>query len=90
VRPDAAHLPGNVPTYSIRIRVDMRNQAAVLDSDDVGAITRGHVALHTQVFVGLPFEGLIFQRNPSGLEGWRGQQRTSYQHGPYAQSQFHF
>ena len=84
VRPDAAHLPLNVPAYSIRIQADIRNQAAVLDADDVGAITCGHVTLHIQVFIGLPFEGLILQWNLPGRGGRRGQQRTGYQHGPYA------
>jgi len=84
VRPHAAHLPFNVPAYSIRIQADIRNQAAVLDADDVGAITRGHVTLHLQVFVRLPFQGRILQRNLSGPGGRRRQQRTSYQHGPYA------
>ena len=50
MRPHAAHLPGNVPAYSIRIQADIRNLAAVLDADDVGAITRGHVTLHIAGF----------------------------------------
>ncbi len=61
--PDAAHLSGNVPAYSIRIEANSRNLAAVLDADDVGAIARSDVTLHIQVFVGLPFEGCILQRN---------------------------
>jgi len=84
VRPHAAHLPGNVPAYSFRIKADIRNQAAVLDADDVGAITCGNITLHIQIFAGLPFEGLILQWNLSGLGSRNGQQRTSYQHGPYA------
>ena len=83
MRPYAAHLPGNVPAYSIRIQADSRNLAAVLHADDVGAITRGYVTLHIQVLVGLPFKRLIFQWNLSGRGGRRGQQRTSYQYGPY-------
>jgi hypothetical protein len=59
VCPDAAHLPFNVPAYSIRIQADRRNLAAVLNADDVGAITRGHVTLHIQVLIGLPFERRI-------------------------------
>jgi hypothetical protein len=73
-----------VPAYSIWIQADSRNLAAVLDADDVGAITCGHLTLHIQVFVGLPFEGCILQRNLAGPGARRGQQRTSYQHGPYA------
>ena len=84
MRPYAAHLPGNVPTYSVRIQADRRNLAAVLNADDVGAITRGHVALHIEVLIGLSFEGRILQWNLSGLGSRRGQQRISYQHGPYA------
>ena len=59
VRPYAAHLPGNVPAYSIRVQADSRNLAAVLDADDVGAITRGHVTLLFQILIGLPFERRI-------------------------------
>jgi hypothetical protein len=39
--------------------MDGRNLAAVLDADDVGAITRGDVTLHVQVLIVLPFERLI-------------------------------
>jgi hypothetical protein len=49
-----------VPAYSIRIQTDRRNLAAVLNADNVGAITRGHVALHIEVLIGLPFEGRFF------------------------------
>jgi hypothetical protein len=84
VRPYSTHLPFNVPAYSIRIQADRRNLAAVLDANDVGAITGGHVTLHVQILIGLPFERLILQWNVSGPGGRRGQQRTSYQHGPYA------
>ena len=59
MRPYAAHLPGNVPAYSIWVEADSRNLAAVLDADDVGAITRGYVALHVEVLIVLPFERLI-------------------------------
>ena len=88
VRPHAAHLPGNVPAYAIRIQDESRNQTAVLDADDVGAITCGHVTLHVQVFGSLSFEGRILQWDLSGRGGRRGQQRTGYQRGPYAYRSF--
>ena len=86
VRPHAAHLPGNVPAYSTvrRVQNDTRNQTAVLDANDVGAITRGNIALQVQVYCILPLERRALHWDLSGPRIWRGDEGASYKHGPYA------